>query len=469
MRIYKPSEFAKKIGVSTKTLQRWDKCGKFKAYRTPTDRRYYTQDHYDAYISEAHLSNVASSTDFKSSAKFLLEKADVKFVLIQMDIDGFKTLNHIHGEKICDAILAQIETHLSDFVNGKGLLYRTADIFTILYPMTTIENLLNEIRYIKPKISKFNNIEYRTSWGVYIIEDDIDEIWIMFDKVSIARQSIKNTAFNDINVYNALQQNTLDEVNMIKNKMKRALDNNEFKLYLQPKYSISTKQIIGAEGLIRWIEPDGTVILPNTFIPIFEKNGFVIYTDHFIWEETCKTLHRWKERGIRLIPISINASRRNLLDHAFVSFLIDLTEKYGIEKKYLEIEITESMDIAVDNEVLTELKRNGFTILMDDFGAKYSSLNALCDSDFDVIKLDKNLIANISKNNKSRTIAKRIISMLKDIDLEITAEGVETYTQAKFLKENGCDNAQGFLYSKPVTVPDFEMMLSTKEEGGVQQ
>ena len=238
--------------------------------------------------------------------------------------------------------------------------------------------------------------------------------------------------------------------------MNQALANGEFVMYLQPKYNIEDGKATGAEALVRWNIPGHGVVPPNDFVPVFEKNGFVIKMDQYIWEEACKLIRKWIDAGIEPFPISVNVSRRHLRDMKFIEVLEGLVEKYRIPKNLLEIEITETVNEAGIVESMQMLKDRGFTLLMDDFGSGYSSLNTLKNTKFDVIKFDRMFLNNFIGSDRGQKIVEYTIKMTTAIGLDMVAEGVETKEQADFLKVCGCNTAQGFYYAKPMPVEEFE-------------
>ncbi|MDD6070083.1 MAG: EAL domain-containing protein, partial [Clostridiales bacterium] len=194
-------------------------------------------------------------------------------------------------------------------------------------------------------------------------------------------------------------------------------------------------------------------------IPVFEKNGFVTKMDAFIWEEACKVIRGWIDDGMKPLPISVNVSRLHLKDNQFVEVLNHLIDKYQIPKEYLEIELTETTDSAKISEGISLLKDNGYTLLMDDFGSGYSSLNTLKDTQFDVIKIDRGFLQDFIGSERGQKIVEHTIQMTKSIGLDLVAEGVETKEQAQFLMGCGCDTAQGFYYAKPMTVEQFNELM----------
>ncbi|MDE7233706.1 MAG: EAL domain-containing protein, partial [Ruminiclostridium sp.] len=245
----------------------------------------------------------------------------------------------------------------------------------------------------------------------------------------------------------------------IEEDMQKALLNNEFVMFLQPKHCISSGKIIGAEALARWIHPQKGMISPADFIPVFEANGFILKLDRFIWESACRKLRDWLDRGIDNVPISVNISREYVLTFDVTKEITDLVREYRIPTRLLELEITESVESIGIEEVVRKMKEAGFTMLMDDFGSGYSSLNTLKTTPFDVLKIDRGFLSQSMESDRGRKIISHTISMSQDIGLGIVAEGVETIEEAQFLRECGCDTAQGFYYSKPISVEEFDRHL----------
>ena len=248
----------------------------------------------------------------------------------------------------------------------------------------------------------------------------------------------------------------------IEAKMEKALNNNEFVFYLQPKFNCQGNQLFGAEALVRWIDDNGQMIMPGDFIPLFERNGFIIKLDEYIFESVCKYIANRIQLNLPIIPISINISRLHLFQSNFVDKYLKIKNKYSIPDKILELEITEN--ILIDNlhatqKVITRLQEHGFICSIDDFGSGYSSLNSLKDLPFDIIKLDKLFLDNSYNIKKSQEIVKSIITMAKNIDILTVGEGVETDEQLEFLQLAGCDIIQGYIFSKPISVEDFEKLF----------
>lgn len=394
---------------------------------------------------------------FHSCALGVLNNSgDKNAAIIQFDIKQFKLINAKHGEKTGTEILNYISEGLDSICGGDIAHIRlSADVYMIAMAYDDQSELDAFIEKIKARLSRYGDITYKLVFGVYLIVDKNIPMRHMGDRAAIARQGIKNNALCDVGYYTENQRDTLLNRKFIEDRMYYALEHHEFVMYLQPKYSIDSPHIVGAEALVRWIHPENGIISPADFIPIFEKDGFIVKVDEYMWEQAAVTIRSWIDAGLEPLPISVNISRVHLSDDRFVKILDGIVAKYDIPKKYLEAEITESVENDHSGEMIKKLKDSGYTLLMDDFGSGYSSLNMLKSTPFDVIKIDKDFFSEFMLSDRGKKIISHTISMSKDIGLELVAEGVETKEQAQFLYDSGCRVAQGFYYSKPVTVDEF--------------
>lgn len=400
-------------------------------------------------------------------AKRIREDLDRKYAVIQFDVIGFKFINDKYGEAIGTEMLHHFNDVMDMYCTEDQLYSRlSADVFMLVIPYNEISDIFSFIRGLEAGMSGFKDIKYSFAFGVYLVEDRTMPTRLMGDSAGIARAQIKGNALENIGFFNKEVKANLRNKRTIEERMKAALDNNEFAMYLQPKYSISHSSIIGAEALVRWIDPEDGIIPPDKFIPVFEKNGFVIKIDEYIWECACKHIRKWIDNGINPVPISVNVSRVHLTDSQFLDHLDEMIKKYDIPKKFLELEITESADNINSNAMIKLAKVKGFKLLMDDFGSGYSSLNTLKNTPFDVLKIDRSFFSSSMETQRGKKIISHTISMSQDIGLEMIAEGVETKEQADFLYNCGCDAAQGFLYSKPVPEDVFDMLMSNNNSEG---
>lgn len=407
------------------------------------------------------ITNDRSPSYFTDSAKEIMESnLDKRFALLQFDVAQFKVINEQYGEDTGDEIL-RFFVHTLKVILDRNQLYTrlTADVFMILTAFEDEKEIYALIDLIRDNLQGYKGIPYTLYFGVCEVRDRTKNLRRYGDGAAFARQSIKGDALTHVMFYQDNMKEQAKMQKLIEDQMEHALENQEFVMFLQPKYSISQNCIVGAEALVRWIHPTKGMIPPGDFIPLFEKNGFIIKMDQYIWEEACKTIRGWMDAGIEPIPVSVNVSRRHMKDGRFVQVLDDLIAKYEIDRKYLEIEITESIDQEQTSAGIELLKRHGYLLLMDDFGSGYSSLNTLKDTQFDVIKIDREFLQDFVRSERGQKIVEHTIHMTQEIGLELVAEGVENHEQALFLSKCGCDTAQGFYYAKPMPVEQFNKHL----------
>lgn len=396
----------------------------------------------------------------KRIAMLIREKGDKQVAFVQFDIEHFKLINDNYSPAVGDKVLAFISEVLN-LVCGEKMPHGrlSADLYMFVMTFTEKEEIITFIKQIESQISGFMNIDFKLCFGIYIMTDPNLPSRRCGDNAGIAKQSVKGNALENIAFFDESALENLHKVQRIEDDMNNALLGREFLMFLQPKVSISSGKIIGAEALARWQHHKKGLISPGDFIPVFEKNGFILKLDRFIWESAAKQIRSWIDSGIPPVPISVNVSRAYLKGEETVKELYDIVQKYDIPIGLLQIEITESAESVNVDRAVENFKESGFTMLMDDFGSGYSSLNMLQKTKFDVLKIDRSFLAEFMESERGRKIINHTISMSKDIGLDIIAEGVETEAQAEFLCECGCDAAQGFLYSKPIDTDRFNVML----------
>lgn len=400
---------------------------------------------------------------YAKTKEMLLDNPDKNFDLLRINIERFKVLNDLFGESTGDKLLRYIGKFLKEInlpLCVSGRLY--ADNFVVCYEAGKGDSrrMINTLQMVADSFA----INNRTilSFGLYRIDDKTLPVSVMCDRANMALWKAKGNFKNLYCEYDEkMRQQVLKEQKII-NAMEMAIQNKEFTLYLQPKYDIEKGTIIGAEALVRWISLENGFISPGDFIPVFENNGFVYEVDKFIWEESCRYLRKWLDEGREVHPISVNVSRIDLYDPKLVQHLVDLREKYQLPSQYLELEITESAYTEDPEQIITitrQLREAGFVILMDDFGTGYSSLNMLKDIQIDVLKLDMGFLKSSDYSAKGGNILTAILKMAESLKMQTIAEGVETKEQVEFLKSIGCKYVQGFYYSKPLPVGEFEKLI----------
>ena len=417
------------------------------------------------------LKSVSKLRRFRRNVNNLLYSSSKEIGFIQFDIRKFKIVNDLYGEKFGDEVLDFIINKLKESCNDKQFFINLrSDVFMIVTEYNSEEELVEFIQEFDSKASYFKNIKLQMSYGIYTVEDKKMELRQMEDRAAMARKAAKNNIVTNVLFYKEQFKDTLYNRKFIEENMQAAITERQFMMYLQPKYSIAKNEIIGAEALIRWHHPERGMIYPDQFIPIIEENGFIKKVDYYIWEEACRFLARCREAGVDFCPVSVNMSRVHLLDDECIQVLADMIEEYGISKKLLELEITETADNQQVSMKALQLKEEGFTLLMDDFGSGYSSLNILLETPFDVIKLDRKFIENMTVSNKGRMILEQVVSMADKLELGLLAEGVETKEQTELLQSIGCDQVQGYYYAKPMPAEDFfELLLKQKNAGGISK
>lgn len=389
-----------------------------------------------------------------------------RFAYVQFDVNKFKLINDTYGIEVGDEVLSYISNTLDLLCNDDQLHIRYAsDQFLVVMPYSAREEVVDFIHSIDEKICRYKQIRYKLTYGVSISDDRYMSARSYCDEAGIARLSIKGNVLENIAFYDDDLKSTIKTVDAIEQVEEEALANGEFVMYLQPKYDFSSHPvIIGAEALVRWLHPVKGLIPPNDFIPLFEQNGFILKVDEYIWEYACMTLARWIKEGKNPIPISINISRTYLQKVDTVAYISNLVEKYHIPIHLLQLEITETTENEEVAEYIESFKKAGFTMLMDDFGSGYSSLNMLKNTRFDVLKIDRAFLSEFLESNRGKAIVAHIISMSDELGLDTVAEGVETKEQADFLHEKGCTVAQGFYFSKPLPLDEFEKLAFPQEE-----
>jgi len=423
-------------------------------------RPYTSKEIFSKQVLDYFTSDKAPAL-FSNRIKELMDsRPESGFAFIQFDVERFKLINDNYGVEAGDGLLKFIKDSLDVLCSLDQPFCRlTADVFMIVTEYDTKEELVRFVRMLESRLGGYMDMDYRLIFGIALVEDRKLHTRRHGDNAALARQSIKGNALQNIAFYNSGMRNKLHKKHDIEDDMHDALLNHEFVMYLQPKHCISSGRIIGAEALARWEHPEKGMISPAEFIPIFEQNGFILKLDSFIWEEACHKIRDWIDGGIEPVPISVNVSREYLHSFDVVGKAGELVRKYDIPISLLQLEITETTDGSRVDDVVRAMKDAGFTTLMDDFGSGYSSLNTLKTSQFDVLKIDRGFLSEFMESSRGRKIISHTISMSRDIGLDIIAEGVETPEQAEFLKNCGCDAAQGFFYSKPISVEEFDRRL----------
>lgn len=423
--------------------------------------------------SKDSLTGLLSLSKFQNSATKILENnISDNFAIVFSDINKFKYINETMGYSIGNTLLKEIALLFSSYLYEDELVCRNGDDkFILLLKYNSISNLKKRIEFFNKKIvelqnNKFKSINIALISGISLASTNNKNIIQLIDRSNITRKTLKNSHKSTYSIYDDKLHLKITKEKSIEYKMKSALINKEFIVYLQPKINLSNMEISGAEALVRWLPPNENLIPPTDFIPLFEKNGFIIELDFYVYEEIFKVLRSWLDEKKIVVPISLNVSRIHLKDFKFVPRLKSLISKYDLPTNLIELEITESgffEDTDKLLKIITDLKNFGLTFSIDDFGSGYSSLNILKDLPIDVLKLDKGFFPKDNITQKEKIIVSTIVDMAKKLEIKILSEGIETKEQCEFLANIGCDMVQGYVFAKPMSILNFEEMLCNKK------
>lgn len=397
------------------------------------------------------------------TSEMLMQNPDTPYSLLIWDIGRFKMFNDRYGTAAGDRYLRSVGRDYQKNA-GPDMSYGRieSDHFAICMPTQLMEEEKVADKILGISNYKFEGFDLISRVGIYQVEDHAMDIVLMLDRAMLALQSVKGNYDKRVGVYDESMRRKLVEEQEIISDMDAALRLHQFVVYLQPQCDYMQKTLHGAEALVRWVHPTKGVIMPDHFIPVFERNGFITKMDAYIWEAVCKLQRKWLDQGLKAVPISVNISRRDISTLQVAEIFTELTDKYHLKRDLIRCEVTESAYIQ-DHDLLVktvkELQQAGFSVEMDDFGSGYSSLNFLKDVPVDMLKLDMKFLAGSENENRSGSILTSVIRMANWIQLPVIAEGVETRQQADYLKSVGCAYIQGYFYAKPMPVKEFEKFL----------
>ena len=416
------------------------------------------------------VAKIGSMEKFRIDVEPILRSnSKIDYYMIAVDVDKFKVINDLFGYEEGDRVIAYLARVLQENAGNNSYVARpNADYFVVLKKaekLQEIQDYLNKVFEIIDQDIEKHSSEYRLilKAGIYKVQDDDYVLSSIMDKADMSKSNIMVGHKSAFTLYSEeMRQRTINNKKM-ENDMESALEDGEFKVYLQPQVDLKTKKIVSAEALVRWIHSERGMISPIEFIPLFEKNGFICKLDYFVWEESIKTLAKWREKNQIMVPISINLSRVDIQKNGFIESLLLLFEKYSISPKWIKAELTESVCLENDKivmEKMNQLKEFGLKIAIDDFGSGYSSLHLLKRMPIDILKIDKSFLDyNEIMQEKDEIVIRDVVELGKHLHMQIVTEGVETLEQSNFLENIGCDIAQGYYYGRPMPMDKFEQML----------
>jgi len=396
-------------------------------------------------------------------------------VIVCFDIRSFKTINSMCGVGIGDFVIRGLWDCIDDFIdkeNGELAAHVNADHFILFFPYFDEVVITKKLKHLSlavyAKSVELNIPQLSPYYGISRWEPG-KRIEHSYNEAIIAKNKVKTDSINSIGFFQVLDSDILKKEHLLLDSFEDAMANKEFKIWFQPKYSPSVNKLCGAEALVRWIKRDGTIISPAEFIPMLERNNRISELDEYIFRNVCIYQKEWLDQGVDIVPVSVNLSRASLNYSNIVDKYKKIIDLIGIDPSYIPLEITETAAITNSQiDIITDLFITaGFSLQMDDFGSGYSSLSSLNTKHFDTIKLDKSLIDFIGTFRGDRLLV-HTISLAKELGIRITAEGVERSKQVEFLRQNGCDNIQGYFYSKPLDFTMYEKLLFEGVESSIE-
>ena len=421
------------------------------------------------YVKDAHRINLLVTTDpvtggfnkeyFMQKAKRIIKKPKKNYAVIQLRLEKYRNFCIAYGTKEGENLLEKMNGALNGLLEKKEIAahIEKAD-FALLLAYDDNASLETRLHKIMNALRENHESQYLTfSAGICAAhkKDDVASL-LAYSALAVPKE-IK--VQDEIVWFNDSMKDEQIWERKIEDDMQAALEKHEFQVYLQPKYSTKKEKLSAAEALVRWIHPTLGFISPGKFIPIFEKNGFILQLDDYMLTEVSKIQADWLSKGKTLVPISVNVSRAHFAEDNLAGHICSVVDKYNVPHEFIELELTESAffdDKTALLDTIMKLKSFGFKVSMDDFGAGYSSLNSLKELPLDIIKLDAEFFRNVEDAERSKLIVSQTISLAKKLGMQIVAEGIETREQVDFLANQNCDLIQGFYFSKPLPLNEFE-------------
>lgn len=412
----------------------------------------------------AYTDPLTKGDNYSSFLYKIKSKSGISGYMVSLDLNEFKLINSICGARAGDRVLKSIWNIISsDLGENELAAHVRGDRYIMFLTSASREEIIERVKNINNQIialpEQLNTIQIQPYFGIYKTSNlgDPEE---GYTRTIQAQRLVKGSTSKNYAFYDEVDVSKLSDEKQLADSFEKAIENHEFEIWYQPKYYSADRSIAGAEALVRWRKPDGHLIPPFRFIPLFERNGMIITLDEYVFRAVCKQQKEWESAGHTLFPVSINISRASLYYENIVQRYQEILAEYNIDAKYVPLEVTESATI--DNaQVLGIMKLfhdAGFPLYLDDFGAGYSSLATLNLMIFDTLKLDKSLVDFIGNDNGEKLLS-YTIQLAKSLGMKITAEGVELEEQVNFLQNLKCDEIQGYFFSKPLPLADFEKLL----------
>lgn len=437
-------------------------------------KRYQEQLEYQAnYDGLTNLPNRNLLDDRIRQALHVSRRSNQEVAVFVLDLDNFKLINDTLGQDGGDTVLKMVAERLKGCVrSGDTVAHQGGDEFTVVISDHALPDkaalVAGKILEVIARPLRVNGHELviTGSIGISIFPKDGEDVKTLVKNAEVAMYRAKEQGRNTCQFYTG-EMNARSLARMsLEHHLRRALQRDEFLVYYQPKVNLRTGRITGMEALVRWQSPEMGMISPDTFIPLAEETGLIVPLGAWVLRCACAQSKAWQDAGLPALTVAVNLSPRQFRQQDIVSLIEELLAETGLDPCFLELEITESMvmrDVDRVTAVLGDLKRLGIFLTMDDFGTGYSSLSYLKRFTFDKLKIDQSFVRDITCDPDNAAIAKAIIAMAHSLHMTVIAEGVETQGQLEYLRSHGCDEMQGFYFSRPVPAEQFAAFLL---EGG---
>lgn len=400
----------------------------------------------------------------EETKKLLEEDPESHYTLLAFNIQNIGKINQLFGPTEGDKVVL----HAADVLRKVGQRDHSlfaqiySNLFGLIVKERSEQEVIDQVNEITALLSDYSdNYTVESSFGIYTIPDSEQPVMTMVNACMLAQKFVKDPKKCNYVFYTSELESEFTQNKQMSHEMEDALENHKFLMYLQPIVDCKTFRVVGAEALVRWDYPGKGILSPYAFIPLFEGTNLVQKLDYYMWEECLKTIRRWIDNKKEPTPISMNISQIHLQNTKFVDYLNELCDHYLIDKHYLVLELPEKGLIKKSNnlhEIIDKLKESGFKLCIDNFGSANSPLNIIRDYPIDAIKIDRSFLNQNSETDDGKSILRYLIAMAKELNLAVITEGVETLKQVNFLGEIGSDMAQGYFFSKPVDLREFDKL-----------
>ena len=457
--------------------EKWDEEGRFEGvfliYNDITDQE-NMKDEATYYASHDKLTGLWNRDYFfEMVQKVLYDNPDITFYMIASDISQFKLFNEILGIRAGNELLINISESYRKVRRANWVFSRfTADRFALLMPKEDF----NEKRFVEfcDGVVEDSNysLQIHNYIGIYEVTNPRIDPEQMYNRAYLALESIKGNLQQKVAYYDEKIRARRMAERLTIDELEHALKDEEFVIYIQPQIDSRNNKVIGGETLVRWLSPKRGLVPPSEFVPIFEKNGMITKMDYHVWELACRQLAAWKKQGHPERSLSINISAKNFYLVDLYERITGLIEKYDIEPQRLKLEITETafvLDMKKQMALVKKLQERGFLVEMDDFGSGFSSLNSLKDICIDVLKLDMDFFVKTENQDRSRKIIASMVSLANKLCTPVIAEGVEIKEQVDYLSSVGCHIVQGYYFSRPMSVEEYEKFMEDHESEDIRE